>query len=266
MRAWYGASMRAWRIVAILMLCAAAGCRSFHDPPAGWQGDFTAEVVLARASEALATPADGTPATDYIANIEVRSANAAPQDAARAPRVYAVLWKSPGLWRIDRIEPDGTLSQLVFDGTTCAEVQRGAVVRSGPELLEIGARFNRLLFVVPYFASGPGEPAELEGVVQGQDGALIELVKRGEDGRAWRLSLHADTLQPAMLREHAAESDAAAPPVVDVAFDDFGPDGLGGSIPRRMRAFAAGQPIEETRVTQFRWNQGLREQDFTIPR
>jgi len=235
------------------------GCQTFPDPPPGWTGDFTTETVLARAVEVAGAADPGLVADDYIADIEMDRPAASDESVS-----FVALWKKPGYWRIDRTLPDGESSRLVFDGTTCAEMTGEEVVRRDRALEEIGERLIRLLFVLNYFAFGPGQPAEIVAVVEGPGGTEIVLAKTDPRQQVWLLALDAESLEPIRMQERVPDG-AGGSVAVNTFFEEFGPSELGGRQPRLMRTFAGDVLLEQMRVKRIRWNQGLRSQDFAIP-
>lgn len=248
----------------ILVLAALSACVKFPDPPPDWPGGaFTVDVMLKRAREAVGgaerVSASLRETRDFVASIEVRRPSAEGETATQ----MAVKWRRGGDWAIDVLSgPEGRL-RYAGRGGLGVEVRDGEIVREGVTADEVGVeRLLRSLFVLDFFESGGGTDPTVEKIRPRDDGGHdILLTKWDARGMKFTLALDSVTCEPRWMREwvRVGEEDARA---LDTFFAQFGPDREGHEIPRLLRTYAGDRLIQETRIRDVVWNQGLRDADF----
>jgi len=245
------------------VLAGSPGCRSFAEPPPGWEGEFSARSVLERA---LFGPdgerAEQPEVIDLMASIELVRHDTEP--AFRSSGI--LLWKKPGFWSLERYGPGADAARFVSDGRRSAEIRDGQIVRRAVSATEVGVdRLLRHLFLLEYFKDGPGAKAWIEETVRNQEGGYyLRIAKEDELGHLWVLSLDAETLLPVALREWFSSADGEYR-ALDTRFQEVQRDARGTPVPRLMLSYVNGRLYQELRIRDLAWNRGLRPIDFQVP-
>ncbi|MFH0946073.1 MAG: hypothetical protein V2A76_12810 [Planctomycetota bacterium] len=264
--------MRAPILLSILLLpllALVSGCRSFPDPPPGWEGEFSAEHALELAlgltedGEEEKEPRPAPPElVDLMASISVVRHDSEPP--ARMSSI--ILWKKPGLWSVEQDGPGKETVKFVCDGSRAAEIREGKVVRRGVRSGEVGVDLLlRHLFLLNYFLEGPGGRAWIDETIRNEDGGYyLRIAKDDEVGHRWVLSLDAESLEPVALREWFSSSDGRFRPL-DTRFFDLTRDSRGNLIPRKMLSYVNGTLFQEMQIRDLAWNRGLKPIDFQVP-
>ncbi|MBI4881935.1 MAG: hypothetical protein HY812_20100 [Planctomycetes bacterium] len=253
--------------VLLLLVVSLAACRSFVEPPPGFEGEFSAEAVLERI---LQPPAEGASEPlaladikDFRASLEITRHDVAPP----ARRSVIVLWMAPGLWSVEQAQGGAGAVKHVFDGRRFAAIERGK--ERAPEVLQADLGIDRLferLFFARFFREGSGAPAVIADAVECADGGWsLVLAKEDGAGRTLELAVDAATLKPLAMREPVDLPDGGAA-YLETYLEELTRDESGNLIPRRMQSSVDGRLVQEVRVTNLSWNRGLREIDFAIPR
>lgn len=249
-------------VIRCALAVAASGCYVFPDPPPGWEGSYLPETVLDRAIEAK-VPGSAAPdsAADLTATVGITRFEAAGPVALES----RVLWRKPAQWAVENRDAAGVV-RLVGDGQQGVEVRGGAVVRRDVTMAEAGAdRLLRSLYAVRFFRDGAGDPALIDDTVKRDDGGFsIRLSKWDDRGRKWVLFLDSKSLAPVQLREWVSTAPDEFLPV-DTFFREFGVDRRGNPIPRTLQSYVGGKLIQEVRVVDVGWDQGLADGAFKVP-
>lgn len=250
-------------LAAVLVTLASVGCHTFPDPPQGWDGEFNPEAVLDKVGAKLGLdPKQPETATDFVAAVTVLHHEAEkPVEAA-----YAVRWKQPDRWSLEKTIA-GQRVKRVFDGKSVTEIVNGKVTKTNVPPSEDGVdHFFRSLYAVRFFRQGVGDAPEIDEVIHRKEGGeAVRIGKFGPDGRRNVLSIDAQTLLPLALREWV-QTGPDRFDAIDTVFSDFRPDSRGTLVPRLLLSYAGGKPLQEMKVTDARWNVGLTDDEFTVPR
>lgn len=258
------------------MLCCLVGmtsCVKFPDPPPDWPGgDFIIPVMLERARGAPVEPDEGEDGVfvptrisyslrdtkDFIASLSVTK----PESDGDTAKSMSVKWRRGGEWAIESTGPDGVV-RYVGKGGLGFEVKDGQVIREGVTAEEVGIeRLLRSLFILDFFESSTGTSSSVERVEERSDGGYAILLSKWDDaGMKWTLYLDSVTCTPMRVREWIWVSEDEARPL-DTFLSDFGPDREGHLVPRVLRTYSGQALVQETRIRDVDWNQGLSEKDF----
>ncbi len=251
----------------LLLAVALAACRSFAEPPPGFEGEFTAEAVLDRILEppagAVSAPLAFDDIKDFRAALEITCHDQTPP----ARRSVIVLWMRPGLWSVEEAQGGARGVKHVCDGRRFFALEQGQ--ERVPEVtradLGIDSLIKHLLFAY-FFLEGSGPAAEIVDAAERPGGGCsLILAKEDGAGRTLELAVDAATLKPLALRE-AFETQDGDTAYLETYLEELTRDEGGILVPRRLRSLADGRLIREVRVASLSWNRGLREIDFAVPR
>lgn len=245
----------------LVVIALTTGCRSFDEPPPGWEGEYSAEAALTRAVEK--SGGEGDPlqeATDLMASITMERPD------RKIPLAYVVLWKKPDKWSIELSGTGKDRIKFVGDGRRRVEIKNGSVVRDDVKMGEVGVdRLLRYLFLLRFFRDGAGSEAEIvENVPRADGGHNVRIEKIDVHGRKWVLSLDAESLKPMALREWAELEDGRYGPL-DTYFSEWVQDAKGNRVPRVLLTYSSGKLLQTMRIRDLQWNRGLRDVDFQVP-
>ena len=268
-------------LTAAFVAAALSACVKFPEPPPDWPGgDFTLPVMLERARASMAGDEILTPreiaagaepdaptwrrvsyslrdTRDFVAALSVTR----PDGERESTQSLAVKWRRGGDWVVESVGGDPV--RYVGRGGLGVELREGRVVRDGVTAEEVGVeRLLRSLFVIDFFESDTGTATSVERVERRDDGGHAILLTKWDDrGMKWTLYLDSVTCRPLRLREWVRVSDTEGRPL-DTFFSEFGPDRQGHLVPRVLRRYSGSSMIQETRIRDLDWNQGLGERDF----
>lgn len=276
-RSWRSSWIGGWaaqaRVLSVSGLLLVTACVKFPDPPPDWPGgDFIIPVMMDRARGAPIKPSEDdesvfTPTRvsyslrdtkDFIASLSVTR----PEGDREGNKSMTVKWRRGGDWAVESSGLDGQV-RYVGNGGLGYEVLAGKIVRDGVTAEEVGIeRLLRSLFVLDYFESTTGTPTSVEKVEERSDGGYAILLSKWDDeGMKWTLYLDSVTCKPLRVREWVLVSETEGRPL-DTFFSDFGPDREGHLVPRVLRTYSGQSLVQETRIRDVDWNQGLTEKDF----
>jgi hypothetical protein len=253
-------SFRRTLIIAVWLLIGVS-CRATHGPPPGFDGEWSPRELLMRSVRAYGGPEAVLDFKDlsYECEITVK------EDGRQVKGKTHVRFKPP-----DRLFFTSDLEQVgkqvvLSNGRESLEFIDGAP--TGRDVKADLERRRRLTMIHAFFLED--EACEVEmGPLTKIEGRLHAVLSKRSGVESWKLWIDLDELLVRRIRLLLPSGNGASsitgPLSVEWRFMKFKKAGK-RLVPHAFRILMNGRSFQEGRITKFRMDQGLTDEDFRVP-
>ena len=251
----FGPACRRTMIIGACLLIASS-CRTPYGPPKDFEGEWSQRELLMRSVHAYGGPEAVLTFKDLSFDCEIT----VQEDGRQVKGKTHLRFKPP-----DRLFFTSDLDQVgnqvvLSNGRESLEFLYGAP--TGRDVKADLERRRRLTMIHVFFLEGEAGEVDL-GPPTKIEGRLHAVLSKKSGVETWRLWIDLDEFLIRRIRLLLPSGEGAGPMSVEWRFMDFKKAGK-RLVPHAFRIFLNARPFQEGRITEFRMDQGLTEEDFRV--